>query len=104
MSSFQAKLYDRAEECIEALLASLQSGLYLEYKLYLVQKFLPFFKFKHADHFLVIIEAKIEEEPKVSFVSFNINPLKIAIILFDILQKINSDFKITLMRCTNLKE
>jgi hypothetical protein len=54
--------------------------------------------------FLITIEAKIDEDPKQSFTSFNTNPLKISILIIDIIIKTQAAFKVTLMRCNQIKE
>lgn len=70
----------------------------------MIQKFHPFFFYRHADEFLRVWETKWAEEPKESFSTFNINPVKICILVIDVVIKTEKNFKITSMRCSKIKE
>jgi hypothetical protein len=59
-------------------------------------------KFRNVDRLLSILEFRLDEETSMSFVTFNINPLKLIILKIDIIKKIIKNFKINFMRCNKI--
>jgi hypothetical protein len=77
---------------------------FYEYKLFYVQKFFPLFKFRQVDQLLSVFEMRMEEEISKSIITYNINPLKILILMIDIVKNILKSFKINFMRCNKMLE
>jgi len=74
----QVKLFDQSQECIESVLTSLnRSQNYYEYKFYLIQVFITFFKYKHVDYLLNTLDNRLNDEVTKNFLSHNMNPLKL---------------------------
>lgn len=105
LSTYQSRLFEQSDTCIRAILKSFwHSNRFMEQKLYLMQKFHPFFFYRHADEFLRVWEAKWQEEPKESFATFNINPVKVCVLVIDVVIKTQLAFKIADMRCKKIRE
>jgi hypothetical protein len=51
-----------------------------------------------------VIEEKVQDGIKDSIMTSNLNPLKLMILMLDILIKISSSFKITVFRCMKIQE
>jgi hypothetical protein len=105
LSTYQTRLYENSDTCLKAILKSFwSSNRFMEQKLYLIQKFQTFFFYRHADEFLQFWEQKILEDPRDSFMSYNINPVKICVLVIDIVIKTQKSFKVTQLRCLKIRE
>lgn len=99
------KLLDEAQTCIDSILASFnRSPYFFEFKLYFVQMFFKFFKYKHADYLLKTLEEKVEEDVAYNFVSHNVNPLKCLMLIIDVVHKVKDAYPIVYLRCQMVTE
>ena len=64
--------------------------LYLEERLFILEKFMKFIEYQTALEFLDVIYAQITDDPKTNFLVYSTNPLKIIVMLLNIVIHLSS--------------
>jgi len=74
---------------------------FYELKIYIIGELFDLMKYQHLDDFLNHIETLLRGDKNVFI--YNTNPIKLAMVIIDILHKIKSKFNISVFRTNILK-
>lgn len=90
-------VYGNKMECIKSILSSFKNAdtqanqvMYLEERLFILEKFIKFIDYNLALEFLNIMSSEISDDPTINFLVYCPNPLKIIVMLLNIVLSVTS--------------
>ncbi|CDW83264.1 transient receptor potential cation subfamily member 4 [Stylonychia lemnae] len=91
-------LKERESMLIDYLVQSFKYPSFYEFKIYLIKQFFEYLKYRQVDDLLNIIEGNLIGIKASALFTYNLNPIKIGMSLFDLLVQIEGKFKISSFR------
>ena len=95
--TYEDDVYGNKMLCIKSILNSFKNDdtqinqvMYLEERLFILEKFMNFIEYKMALEFLNVIHQEISDDPKINFLVYCSNPLKIIVMLLNIVIHLSS--------------
>lgn len=89
--TYEDDVYGNKQLCVESIIESFKNDetqvnqvMYLEERLFILEKFMKFVEYKLALEFLTVIHQQISDDPKTNFLVFCPNPLKMIVMLLNI--------------------
>jgi len=110
--TYEDDVYGNKMDCIRSILNSFKNDdtqsnqvMYLEERLFILEKFMKFIEYNLALEFLTVIHDEITDDPNINFLVYCPNPMKIIVMLLNIVINVsakhqNLKFKAQMVRST----
>jgi hypothetical protein len=98
--------FDNPDHLLESLIMCFEkSAFYLELKFYILDKLLPFFKYKQVDRLLETFEKFLFKVEKIdSYLVRNLNPIKTAVQILEFIERIQGSYSVTDFRVKHMRD
>jgi hypothetical protein len=97
LRTYPEDVYGNKILCVKSIINSFKNDdvqvnqvLYLEERLFILEKFMKFIEYKMALEFFDVIHDQITDEPKINFLVYSPNPIKIITMLLNIVINLSS--------------
>ena len=98
--TYEDDVYENKMECIKSILNSFKNDhtqsnqvMYLEERIFILEKFMQFIEYNLALEFLTVIHQEISDDPSINFLVYCPNPLKIIVMLLNIVINVSKKHK-----------